>query len=690
MCTILHLSDLHFGKTLSGNNKILMTRKGAEELACRVIDSYLRERTSPKVDAMVLSGDITDKHDPSDFKNAAIFIEILMENFNLDPSRVSIVPGNHDVNWEAHDHENGAQYEAYADFYKNIKGRTWDYREPDIITYPIPETDCHAAIFGFNSCSVENVLWHGLGHVQIEQFQKAEDFLDGFNNKDEKLILRLAVIHHHVFPVFDYKTSYDLFADYIKNPEALPEPPLLSTILNANTLLDKCSKMGINAILHGHSHAQFVASKTRYYLPIDGMPGRSTVILGTGSITNPNHGDFQYTLFQMLSFRRLTKKQPFIEIHPHISRGKDAILDVRAEKPIIVPMSKRTFEVDPLRFEELRKELNTITSAYAPDMHDALLQKFAEWFYAVYDISLGAGTIAQRIPGLALYKIRALHQYSRRELRDVVYNYYNTDHKSGINVMAARRRRTVVVEERSKCDFASDDYDDFYRESIGGRDQTVIATPLNSLNEELPYAVVSFARPIFREENKFSIREKNLLEDVIDVLEDALRKADLAEKLYNQTRLNALYLRLSDIKIPPSMEGMRNSLQEAVRIIFSHYNLRQEKSEGIAIILPAASKPNIAMPIACHGFSDDYKNSKYSTDSPEGLSDGVLCAGKPDFSIGHLTEGKRSELLGNTSSRKCLIPPKQVINHKLSFVGVPLGRGTDKFNRGALTMNVSI
>lgn len=73
MRTVVHLSDLHFGRV----DPALLVPLGRSVLAARP-------------DVVVVSGDLTQRAKPAEFRDARRFLQTL-------PGRVLVVPGNHDV-----------------------------------------------------------------------------------------------------------------------------------------------------------------------------------------------------------------------------------------------------------------------------------------------------------------------------------------------------------------------------------------------------------------------------------------------------------------------------------------------------------------------------------------------------------------------------------------------------------------
>ena len=88
MINILHLSDLH-----------IRTAKEAETYRSQLEADLKVELNIKQLDYLVISGDIAHFSTPEEYEAAFKLVEQLISHFELDASRVVIVPGNHDVNY---------------------------------------------------------------------------------------------------------------------------------------------------------------------------------------------------------------------------------------------------------------------------------------------------------------------------------------------------------------------------------------------------------------------------------------------------------------------------------------------------------------------------------------------------------------------------------------------------------------
>lgn len=86
---ILHLSDLHLGDAAQAN--VWRTQLETD---------LIRELGIRRLEYLVLSGDIANHATKEEYDAAFSMVDGLVKRFGLDASRVVVVPGNHDVNWD--------------------------------------------------------------------------------------------------------------------------------------------------------------------------------------------------------------------------------------------------------------------------------------------------------------------------------------------------------------------------------------------------------------------------------------------------------------------------------------------------------------------------------------------------------------------------------------------------------------
>jgi 3',5'-cyclic AMP phosphodiesterase CpdA len=125
LATLLHLSDLHLGDedySTFADYKVEVIAPAARQGRSFVLASTLRAlgeallREGVRLDAVAISGDVTYRGQASGFARLPEMLANLGEAAP-DPSRIMVVPGNHDVMWGS---EPGSS-ERYADFIAGVR-----------------------------------------------------------------------------------------------------------------------------------------------------------------------------------------------------------------------------------------------------------------------------------------------------------------------------------------------------------------------------------------------------------------------------------------------------------------------------------------------------------------------------------------------------------------------------------------
>ncbi|ACC85234.1 SAV_2336 N-terminal domain-related protein [Nostoc punctiforme] len=86
---ILHLSDIH-----------LVTTAQAQRYFTQLATDLTQNLNVKQLNYLVISGDIANRSTQEEYDAAFELVDKLVKRYGLDPSRIVIVPGNHDLNWE--------------------------------------------------------------------------------------------------------------------------------------------------------------------------------------------------------------------------------------------------------------------------------------------------------------------------------------------------------------------------------------------------------------------------------------------------------------------------------------------------------------------------------------------------------------------------------------------------------------
>lgn len=217
MRSIVHLSDLHFGKV---DPAVL------EPLRQRV------EKIGPNV--VVISGDLTQRAKPGQFREAKAFIDTL-------PQPQVVVPGNHDI----------PLFNVFQrvftplDKYKRIVSRDL---EPSYI-------DDEIAVIGVNTA--RSMVWKD-GSINSKQVKRVRDQICALDGRVVKI-----VVTHHPFDV----------------PEDHNEAEIVDKAAKAMKVFAEC---GADVLLSGHLHKTNTSRSADRYK----IPGHSALIVQAGTATS--------------------------------------------------------------------------------------------------------------------------------------------------------------------------------------------------------------------------------------------------------------------------------------------------------------------------------------------------------------------------------------------------------------------
>ena len=219
--TLLHISDVHFGPPH-------LPQVTAGVLA-------LIERRKP--DVVVLSGDLTQRAKPEQFRQARQFVDSI-------PVPTVVVPGNHDVPlyrvWERAFSPFGAYRRWFAEELEPV------YRDDTMIIVGINTA--------FNWTFKE-------GRIKLDRLLEVGELLDGVPES----VFKVVVAHHHLIPPPNFGTQ---------------------TVLgNAYDAMELFSAVGVDLVLSGHLHQSYIGNSEEFY-----PKGRPPVVILHSGTTTSNRG----------------------------------------------------------------------------------------------------------------------------------------------------------------------------------------------------------------------------------------------------------------------------------------------------------------------------------------------------------------------------------------------------------------
>lgn len=245
--TILHLSDLHFSQLAQAEVWYNQLAEDIKELECE------------EINALVLSGDLTQRADKVEFEAARQFLLRVSTEFKLSPGQVVVVPGNHDLSWtlskSAYELQRRADYKSPLEEGKFIEHGTEVVEVRDEVAYRRrfePFSEFYGLIKGspypsasadqidLQDFAAENVLFLGLNSAwEIDHHFKSRAGIH-----PEALTRALSLVRQN-----------SAYGKRIKI--AVWHHPLTTSgedRVKDQGVMEQLAKAGFRLVLHGHIH----------------------------------------------------------------------------------------------------------------------------------------------------------------------------------------------------------------------------------------------------------------------------------------------------------------------------------------------------------------------------------------------------------------------------------------------------
>lgn len=225
MLTLLQISDLHFGPSYLP----------------RVGDALARIAPALGADALIVSGDLTQRAKPEQFRQAREYID------QLPPLPRMTIPGNHDVPlyrvWER-------VTEPMAQYHRHIGPELDQVMELDGVV-----------IVGLNTTAPHRTIVRG--KIDPEQV----DFTRRALANAPSAAARVLVVHHH----------------FVGAPDRLRD----RTMIGGESAMRAFIDMGVDVILGGHLHRAFIGNSLDFFF--EGPRDRGIIVVQSGTSTS-RHG----------------------------------------------------------------------------------------------------------------------------------------------------------------------------------------------------------------------------------------------------------------------------------------------------------------------------------------------------------------------------------------------------------------
>lgn len=201
MATLLHLSDLHFGKMFLPE----------------VAEAVVRQSRDIEPDVVVVSGDLTQRAKAREFEQAATYLD----RFDCP---VVVTPGNHDVPFYRF-------WERFLAPYRNY--RLHISQELNTVT--------DVASLRIVSLNSSRRLTFTNGRIRRSQLEFATR---AFESADESSS-RIVVTHHHLAPPPDFQGG--------------------NVMPHARRALQRFTQLGVDLVLAGHMHRAYIGNSLDFF-----------------------------------------------------------------------------------------------------------------------------------------------------------------------------------------------------------------------------------------------------------------------------------------------------------------------------------------------------------------------------------------------------------------------------------------
>jgi 3',5'-cyclic AMP phosphodiesterase CpdA len=219
--SLLHISDVHFGPPHLP----------------RVARGVLQMIDQRRPDAVVLSGDLTQRARPEQFREARAFVDAI-------PVPVVVVPGNHDVPmyrfWERILDPFGAYRRWFAEELEPV------YRADGLL------------VVGINTAYNWTIKE---GRITLDRLLAVGELLAAAPDG----VFKVVVAHHHLIPPPNFGTQ--------------------TVLSSAYEAIDLFSTVGVDLILSGHLHQAYIGNSEEFY-----PKGRPPVVILHSGTTTSNRG----------------------------------------------------------------------------------------------------------------------------------------------------------------------------------------------------------------------------------------------------------------------------------------------------------------------------------------------------------------------------------------------------------------
>ena len=266
---IMHLSDMHFNRTFQNEKPTFLSRLGAaphDFKLLRALDTVFSEipfqiqkslglERKPKINMIIITGDLTTDSEKNSFGNAQTFLKskyVIGKNKRIGvnmSSNLFLVPGNHDCLFQKFEKIAFLRY-FFTKYYINYSDQF------DSLPYFKRRKidDTNFLLIGIDTNRIKKRPRNiARGKVGSEQIQEIDNFLTNLRERNEEYFnscFKIAFFHHHLL------CSNGNHLHFLKNIFKIILKDILvpHTLKDASNVIKILCRHKIDMAIFGHEH----------------------------------------------------------------------------------------------------------------------------------------------------------------------------------------------------------------------------------------------------------------------------------------------------------------------------------------------------------------------------------------------------------------------------------------------------
>jgi 3',5'-cyclic AMP phosphodiesterase CpdA/CheY-like chemotaxis protein len=292
--TILHLSDIHFGR-FHGIPEGLSIERLMMPILGKIGES------SP-IDLVIVSGDLCSIANEKEFEAAHKFLNSLLSKLKLSADRLIVVPGNHDIDRGERAERSFVPFVRFlAEMYRDCPestarrfpslfdggSRIWrtnSCQADEVVSISVFD-EFRTIVVGLNSVVAHENAWDE-ARISAAQLLRVTDLLGNLSERQSRYD-RIAVFHHHLIESPTFRRDGD--------PGRL--------IKNQGFVLNHLIANSFKLVLHGHTHYCMGYEYRPFVVDNETLSGVPIYVFGTGTLSGserePAQSFFHFSILKL-------------------------------------------------------------------------------------------------------------------------------------------------------------------------------------------------------------------------------------------------------------------------------------------------------------------------------------------------------------------------------------------------------